>query len=427
MRFAYFRAIVYGAGVFAAAVVLTFIPVLPGSRPAEILFSQAASPSWKLRYDTLESGGSLQRVLRRGGLSDSAAIRAIQASSGSLNERRIPAGMAITIRSDAADSAPSEVVLQLAIDKVLKLTRSGDQWTGAEEKLPWTTDTIVVSGTIQSNLYDAIDATAEQFISDKAARHQLTLELAKVYEFKVDMSRELQKGDEFKVIAERSMLATGVIRVNRVLAASFSLSGSVIKAVRFNSARVGGDFFDESGKSLREAFLRAPIEFSRISSVFGSRRHPILGSIRNHRGTDYAASRGTPVWAIGDGTVIRAGWGGGLGNMIEVRHPNGFVTRYGHMKGFATGLRVGSRVKMRETIGYVGSTGLSTGPHLHFEVLIDGQQRDSRSAFGKRADGAPIPKAESDEFQRIRDQLLPNLEVASRNTATTLHAASSQR
>jgi murein DD-endopeptidase MepM/ murein hydrolase activator NlpD len=113
--------------------------------------------------------------------------------------------------------------------------------------------------------------------------------------------------------------------------------------------------------------------------------------------------------------------------MIEIRHPNGFVTRYGHMKAFAKGVRVGTRVKMRNVIGYVGSTGLSTGPHLHFEVLVDGKQRDSRQAFGRRADGAPIPKAESEEFQRIRDQLLPRLEVVSRNTATTLQAVSTQR
>ncbi|MEO5568027.1 MAG: hypothetical protein ABIR92_06020, partial [Gemmatimonadaceae bacterium] len=137
---------------------------------------------------------------------------------------------------------------------------------------------------------------------------QLTDKLADVYQYKVDMSRELQKGDEFKVIAERSTLPTGAMKVGRVLAATFSLSGSTINAVNFNSAKVGGDFFDESGKSLREAFLRAPIKFSRISSVFGSRRHPILGSIRNHKGTDYAASSGTPIMAIGDGTVIRAGW-----------------------------------------------------------------------------------------------------------------------
>jgi murein DD-endopeptidase MepM/ murein hydrolase activator NlpD len=421
LRFGYFRAFVYGAAVFAAALLLTFIPVLPGNKPAEILFSQAASPSWKLRYDTLKSGELPFHVLRRGGMSDSAAILAIRASSGSLNPRRVPAGLPITIKSESADSAPSEVVFQLGVDKVLRIKRDGEVWAAAEETMPWSTDTIVVSGTIQSNLYAAVDAAAGDFLPNYV-RKQLTEKLENVYTYKVDMTRELQKGDEFRVLAERSTLSTGAMKVDRVLAATFSLSGSTIKAVRFNSAKVGGDFFDESGKSLREAFRRAPIDFPRITSVFGSRRHPVLGSIRNHKGTDYGANSGTPIMAIGDGTVIRAGWGGGYGNMIEIRHPNGFVTRYGHMRSFAKGIHAGSRVKMGEYIGYVGTTGLSTGPHLHFEVIVNGQQRDSRQAFGRKATGDPIPNGERDQFQSIRDQLLPKLDVVPRNTAATLQA-----
>ncbi|MEO5568026.1 MAG: hypothetical protein ABIR92_06015 [Gemmatimonadaceae bacterium] len=145
MRFGYFRAVVYGVTVFAAALLLTFIPVLPGNKPAEILFSQAASPSLKLRYDTLKSGELPFHVLRRGGMSDSAAILAIRASSGSIDPRRVPAGMPITIKSEAADSSPSEVVFQLGVDKVLRIKRDGVVWAAAEEKLPWTTDTIVVA------------------------------------------------------------------------------------------------------------------------------------------------------------------------------------------------------------------------------------------------------------------------------------------
>ncbi|HET9424304.1 MAG TPA: M23 family metallopeptidase [Gemmatimonadaceae bacterium] len=420
MRLAYFRAVVYGVAVFAAALLLTFVPVLPGNKPAEILFTQAASPSWKLRYDTLKNGESLIRVFRRGGLSDEAAVRAIQASSGSIDPRRVRAGMPITYRSGASDSTPSEVMFQLAIDKILRIKREGENWQAEEEMIPWTTDTIVVSGTIQSNLYAAIDEAAAGLIAEKRARDQLTWALADVYDFKVDMSRELQKGDEFKVMAERSTLATGAVKIDRILAATFSLSGSTMKAVRFNSAKVGGDFFDENGRSLREAFLKTPIAFRyRISSVFGSRRHPVLGTIRNHKGTDYAAASGTPIRAIGDGTVIRAGWGGGYGNVVEIRHPNGYVTRYGHMRGFAKGIRGGARVKMGDNIGYVGTTGLSTGPHLHFEVIINGQQRDSRSAF-RSANGDPIPSAERDQFQSIRDQLLPRVENVAKNTAVTL-------
>lgn len=425
MRFGYIRAAVYAAVVFGTAVALTFIPRLPESRPAEILFSQAgAAPAGKVQFDTLDAGERLHKVLQRSGLSDTAAIRAIQASSEKLDLRRVPSGMPITVKSEAADSAPSEVVFQLGVDKVLRIQRSGDAWTATEEKMPWTTDTIVVSGTIQSNLYAAVDAAATEFLPKKAVRDQLTNELADVYEFKVDMARELQKGDRFTVMAERATLANGATsRINKVLAAKFSLSGTTLNAVRFNSAKVGGDFFDEKGGSLREAFLKTPIQFQyRISSTFGSRRHPILGTIRNHMGTDYAAAPGTPIRAMGDGTVIKAGWGGGYGNVIEIRHPNGYVTRYGHQKGFAKGIHAGTRVTMGQTIGYVGTTGLSTGPHLHFEVIVNGVQRNSQKAF-RTASGDPIPAAERDSFQMIRDQLLPRLEGIAVNTAITLQGA----
>jgi murein DD-endopeptidase MepM/ murein hydrolase activator NlpD len=161
---------------------------------------------------------------------------------------------------------------------------------------------------------------------------------------------------------------------------------------------------------MRAAFLRAPLEFRRISSVVGLRQHPVLGTWRRHAGTDYAASTGTPVRAIGDGTVVRAGWGGGYGNVLEVRHKNGYVTRYGHLRGFARGVRVGSRVSIGQTVAYVGSTGLSTGPHLHFEVLVNGVQRDPRSAL-KRTGGDPVPAAERAAFERLRNRYIESLEA----------------
>jgi murein DD-endopeptidase MepM/ murein hydrolase activator NlpD len=423
LKFGYLRAAVYAAVVLGTAVALTFIPALPDNRPADILFSQAAVPVGRVQVDTLDEGERLHRVLMRSGLSDTAAIRAIQASSQKIDARRLQAGMPITVKSDSPDSAPSMVEFRLGVDRVLRIKRTGDTWTAAEERIPWDADTIVISGIIQYNLTASVNEVASELLDD-GARQQLINKFASVYDYKVDMSRELQKGDEFRAVAVRSRLRTGgAMRIDSVLATSFTLSGSKLTAVRFNSAKVGGDFFDENGKSMREAFLRAPIEYARISSVFGSRRHPILGNIRNHKGTDYAAASGTQIRAIGDGTVIRAGWGGGYGNMIEIRHANGYVTRYGHMKRFADGIRSGSRVKMAQTIGYVGTTGLSTGPHLHFEVLINGQQRDSRQAFSRRSTGDPIPKAEADSFQRLRDRILPLLNGVTKNTATTLAAA----
>jgi murein DD-endopeptidase MepM/ murein hydrolase activator NlpD len=296
----------------------------------------------------------------------------------------------------------------LSIDKLLHLRRDGDAWVGSEERLPWTTDTIVVAGTIASTLYNAVDASAKNDLPSNA-RQQLTWSLADVYEYRVDMSRDLQAGDQFKVVTERSIAPSGAVRMGKVIAATFKLSGRVLDAVRFASSSVSGEYFDQDGKSMRAAFLRAPLEFKRISSVFGLREHPILGGVREHKGMDYAAAMGTPVRAIGEGTVITEGWGNGYGNMLEIRHRNGYVTRYGHLSRFAAGVHVGSRVSIGQTVAFVGSTGLATGPHLHFEVLVNGQQRDPRTAL-KASDGEPVPEDERSAFASLRDRLMASLD-----------------
>jgi murein DD-endopeptidase MepM/ murein hydrolase activator NlpD len=398
----------YSLVALALAGALRFTPQLPepDRKPAEVLAAQAATPTWKLRFDTLGRGESLRALLRRGGLNDTAATRALQAAT-SLDQRRIPAGMPVTLRSEATDSAPSEITLQLSIDRLLRLRRTGDSWTGDEERLPWTTDTIMVGGTIASNLYAAMDASTKDDLP-AGARQQLAWSLADVYEYRVDMSRDLQAGDEFKVVAERSVAPTGAIRIGKIIAATFKLSGTTIGVVHFASSAVSGEYFDQNGKSMRASFLRAPLEFRRISSIFGKREHPILGGWRQHKGTDYAAATGTPVRAIGDGVVTRAGWGSGYGNVLEIRHRNGFVTRYGHLSRFGSGIRVGSHVAIGQTVAFVGSTGLATGPHLHFEVLVNGEQRDPRVAL-KQTGGDPIPDSERATFAVSRDRLLASL------------------
>ena len=402
------RVFLYSVVALALAGALRFTPQLPDPerKPAELLVTQAAVPSWKLRFDTLGRGESLRSLLKRDGLSDEEATRALEAAS-TLDSRRIPAGMPVTIKSEANDSTPSEVTLQLATDRLLHLTRSGESWTGNDEKLPWTTDTIVVGGTISSNLYDAMNASAKNDLP-ASARQQLAWSLADVYEYRVDMSRDLQHGDEFKVVAERLVTPAGAVKIGNVIAATFKLSGTIINTVHFASDSASGQYFDQNGKSMRAAFLRAPLEFRRISSVFGGREHPILGGWRLHKGTDYAADRGTPVRAIGDGVVVRAGWGAGYGNVLEIRHRNGFVTRYGHLSRF--NVHAGQRVSIGQTVAFVGSTGLATGPHLHFEVLVNGEQRDPRTAL-KSTGGDPVPASERDAFLAMRDRLLASLDA----------------
>jgi len=409
------RAITYGSVAILVAGALYGTPKLPDTRPAERLLANVASlspsptapvRSWHDRIDTLGSGESLRCIFSRGGVSDILVEQALKTLTV-INPGRVRAGMPVTFRAEHPDSAPTEIVLQLAIDRLLHLERSGSTWTEREETIPWRTDTIVIAGAIGSTLYQAMDSSLKDVLP-AAARQQLTWSLADVFEYKIDMSRDLQEGDAFRVMAERSTSETGAVRMGRILAATFTLSGTELQAVRYKSASVSGDYFDAEGKSLRAAFLRAPLEFRRISSRFGGRFHPVLGVWKQHRGTDYAASQGTPVRAIGDGVVIRAGWGNGYGNVLELRHRNGYVTRYGHLRGFASSVRVGTRVTIGQTVAYVGSTGMSTGPHLHFEVLVDGVQKDPRVALRNRG-GEPVRSRERAEFQSLRTRMMAAL------------------
>ena len=265
-------------------------------------------------------------------------------------------------------------------------------------------DTLTVSGTIQSSLFSALDKSSDGTLP-RSARAELAFSLADIFEYRVDMSKDLQVGDKFHILVERLQKPNGAIIINKILGARLALSGNEIEAIRFDSHAASGQYFDGSGKSLRAAFLRAPVAFRRISSIFGGRRHPVLGIWRKHKGTDYAAAMGTPVRAVGDGVVIFAGRKGGYGNVIDIRHRNGFVSRYGHLRGFARGIHVGSRVGIGSTIAYVGQTGLATGPHLHFEILVNGVQRDPKIALQMKG-GDPIPSSERGVFQQLRDRTL---------------------
>jgi murein DD-endopeptidase MepM/ murein hydrolase activator NlpD len=265
---------------------------------------------------------------------------------------------------------------------------------------------MAVHGEIRSNLYDALAAAGGDLPT--RTRTELAWAVADIFEFRIDMSRDLQVGDAFSALVERRQLPTGETRIGNVLATTFTNGGRTIQAIRHEAAgRVR--YYDQDGKSMAANFLLAPLQFRRISSNFGGRRHPVLGTFRRHQGTDYAANSGTEVRAIGEGVVIAAGVRGGYGNMIDVRHPNGFVTRYGHLRGFAKGVRSGTRVAMGQTIGYVGMTGLATGPHLHFEVLVKGVARNPRTAFEVKA-GPPLPASERAGFELVRNRYLALLE-----------------
>ena len=407
------RATSYGVVALMLVVALRYTPELPEHPAAEVMqqgdTAVVASPArpWS-RVERLNRGETLIGLLKRAGVDDRAAQEVVRAATASaINARYLRAGMPVEMTADSMGESPRELVLHLGIDRLLRMTRSASGWTGAEERLPWTTDTVVVGGTIHSNLYQAMDSSASKYFPAHA-KDELAWALADIFEYKVDMSRDLQEGDQFHALVERAVGPEGITKVGKVLAANFSLSGSDVQAIRFEDTGSSAQYYDATGKSLRAQFLRAPLEFRRISSNFGSRFHPILGRLKNHKGTDYAASAGTPVRAIGDATVIRAGWAGGYGNMLELRHRNGYITRYGHLRAFAKGVHPGSRVDMGQTVAYVGTTGMSTGPHLHFELLVGGVQRDSRVAL-KSIGGEPLGRERRPAFDLRREQMVAML------------------
>jgi murein DD-endopeptidase MepM/ murein hydrolase activator NlpD len=397
-----------GAAVaLLAAAALRFGPQRP--RPAS---APPAAPAgaWS-SVDTVGKGESLASVFARGGLGGDDQTAAIRAAT-SIDPRKIPAGMEVRFAGDSTsgtDARPTDIALMFSADLTLHLVRAGNAWSSREEHTPWVTDTLVMHGVVHSNLYDAVNAGSGDLTSKKA-RAELAWAIADIFEYRVDMSRELQDGDAVRAVFERSRSPAGVERIGAILAAGLQRNGAEIQAIRFlPHGETRADYYDQDGRSLRAQFLRAPLSFRRISSVFGMREHPILGDVRAHKGIDYAAAIGTPVRAIGSGIVAFAGPRGGYGNSIDVRHPNGFVSRYGHMKGFAAGIRAGSRVSMGQTIGYVGITGLTTGPHLHFEILVGGVQRDPRTAL-KSNSGPPLAPGELAGFDRVRHEAVAQLD-----------------
>ena len=401
------RAITYAVSGGLAALAIAFMKPLPDRKPILADVAEVAS-AWQERVDSVGRGETIGIVMERGGVSGDHMLAALDAASSTdvLNPNRVRQGMKVSFGALPEDSVPRQVNFYVGIDRILRVIRGDSGWTATVDSIPWTTDTLVVSGEITDNLYEGIDAAGSDLPS--GARMELAWSVANIFEFRIDMSRDVQTGDAFTVLVERSRLPGGHTRIGDVLAATFTNGGSTIEAIR-HMIDGRSRYYDQQGKSLASSFLLAPLEFRRISSNFGRRRHPVLGTFRRHQGTDYAANSGTQVRSIGDGVVIAAGVRGGYGNMIDVRHPNGIVTRYGHLRGFAKGVRSGTRVAMGQTIGYVGMTGLATGPHLHFEVLVNGVARNPRTTLQAKA-GPPLPANQRAHFDMLRQRYLAMIE-----------------
>jgi murein DD-endopeptidase MepM/ murein hydrolase activator NlpD len=239
------------------------------------------------------------------------------------------------------------------------------------------------------------------------------MELVNIFGWDVDFALDIRKGDRFALLFEEHYLDGDKLRDGKILAAEFTSRGDTYRAVLFTDPQGNSQYYSPDGKSMRKAFLRSPVDFRRISSKFQPERyHPVLGKKRPHRGVDYAAKTGTPIKAAGDGKVIFRGRKGGYGNTVVLQHGGNITTLYAHMSKFRRGVSSGSRVKQGQIIGYVGATGLATGPHLHYEFRINGSHRNPLTV--KLPDAEPIPAKYKGEFMQQSRQLLAQLDLFKR-------------
>ena len=229
---------------------------------------------------------------------------------------------------------------------------------------------VIVKNTIDNNLYSAATGVGIE--------PNIIIEFARIYGFEIDFQRDIRKGDTFEIFYEKFLDDNDVVRdTGKIIYAHMNVNNREINLYNFNDGNELG-YYDINGKSIVKSLMKTPINGARLSSSFGMRKHPILGFNKMHRGTDFAAPKGTPIMASGSGTVTRARWCGGGGNCVKIRHNSTYETIYAHMSKFASGIKEGRKVKQGQIIGYVGSTGMSTGPHLHYEVVVNGKKVNSQ-------------------------------------------------
>jgi murein DD-endopeptidase MepM/ murein hydrolase activator NlpD len=414
-------------GVLAAGMLVWAAHEAWSSRQIPVALPIVVTSAYDEWADTLGRREMLSDVLTRAGITRREYVAFMKATH-TLDPRRMQPGLIFEMRRLKGATVANRLGVRLDPEKHLVMSRLGGDsgWTETVEEIPWTTERLRTTAVIQSNLYDALDEAIPDSFLPGRQRVALAWAIADVYDWEVDFTRDLRPGDRVEVLIERLQSAQGEKRLGRILAARVEVAGSPSFAFAFDNPPGASGFYDDRGRSLRRAFLRAPLRFSHISSRFGGRFHPILKQWKTHQGTDYAAAYGTPVRATADGIVIEAGPNGGYGNLVEIRHANGIRTRYGHLSRFANGLHVGQRVSQEQTVGYVGSTGLSTGPHLHYEFLVNGRPTNpQRKDAGA---GEPVPSKLKSAFDAVRVQLLAELEPGELSPAApALGAAAAAR
>ncbi len=284
------------------------------------------------------------------------------------------------------------LVFPLSNTSSVEVRKSKNNFIVKENILKLNKKEVVVKNTIKNNLYaSAIDQEIEP---------NIIVEFARIFGFEVDFQRDIRKGDWFEIFYEKFEDDNGKVRdTGKIIYASMYVNGEEINLYNFKYNNEE-EYYDIKGKSITKSLMKTPINGARLSSSFGMRKHPILGYNKMHRGTDFAAPSGTPIMASGSGTVTRARWCGGGGNCVKIKHNSTYETVYAHMKAFAKGVKEGRKVRQGQIIGYVGSTGLSTGPHLHYEVIVNGKKVNSQRL--KLPSGKILKGEERKEFELER-------------------------
>jgi murein DD-endopeptidase MepM/ murein hydrolase activator NlpD len=359
------------------------------------------------REERIQRGDTLADLLARLGVEEPGALQFLRGARSARALHQLAPGR--TVRAQVTADGKLLALRYPAGGKSLNVRREGDTFSVAEEALQLERRVLMKSGEIRSSLFAATDAAG---LSDAVA-----IQIADIFSTDIDFHRDLRRGDQFSVVYEIFYDGGEPVRAGRVLAAEFYNAGKLYRAVYFQYSESHGGYYTPDGRNIRKAFLRSPLEFSRISSGFSMRFHPILRQWRAHNGIDYAAPTGTRVKATGDGVVEFAGrHAGGYGNLVVLRHQSKYTTWYGHLSGFAQGMRKGARVGQGDIIGYVGATGLATGPHLHYEFRINDVHQNPLRVVLPAA--PPIEAAQKPAFDAATAPLAQQL-ILLRNTRLT--------
>jgi murein DD-endopeptidase MepM/ murein hydrolase activator NlpD len=373
--------------------------------------AEPAEPPGTILDLLVKRGDTLEVLFRRNGLSltDLAAMVALPDASGALKLLKPGDRLEIAHRDGQVLS------LRRELDDIKLLSIARDESGFSANTIERAVDIRITGahGEIKSSLFEAG--------TDAGIADRTTMDMAGIFEWDIDFIQDVREGDTFTVIYEELWRDGVKLRDGQIVAAEFVNQGKSFRAARFHDETGRAGYFTPEGRSVRKAFIRAPLNFTRISSNFNpSRRHPVLNSIRAHRGVDYAAPTGTPIRAAGDGKVLFRGVQGGYGNTIVLQHGGNITTLYGHLSRFGSA-RAGARVSQGDIIGYVGRSGLATGPHLHYEYRVNDVHRNPRTVTLPPAD--PIPAERQTAFRAATDPLWRQLDGYLRSASTTAQAA----